>query len=130
MNIIRSAAAATVLVGSVLGMSTVLPAGAAGAQSTQSDCGNITCTIRLDRAQTRSARDKSWLVGAGSGLICAPLNVAGTVCAGVIALVATDIAVDAGTYYENGNCIGIRVIPHGLTFAGTTEVTRGTYNCA
>ncbi|MFG1797513.1 hypothetical protein [Nocardia sp. NPDC049149] len=132
MKIVKRAIAISVLMASAFGMSTVLPAGVAAADPTQSDCGNITCTVRLDRAQTRNARDRSWLVGAGSGLICVGLGGAGrTVCAGVIALVATDIAVNAGRYYEDGNCIGIRLLQHtNLTYAGTTEVTRGTYNCA
>jgi hypothetical protein len=95
----------------------------------QGDCGIVTCTVRLDRAQTRNARDAGWLIAAAGG-ICAAFS-AGTlliVCAAAIAPVAVVIAVAAGRYYEAGNCLGIRFGRVGGA-GWPVQVTRYTYNC-
>lgn len=95
----------------------------------QGDCGIISCTVRLDRAATRNARDAGWLIGAAGGP-CAVIS-AGTlaiVCGAAIAPAAVVLAVAAGRDYENGNCLGIRFYVAGGV-GWPTEVKRNTYNC-
>jgi hypothetical protein len=95
----------------------------------QADCGWVTCTIRLDRASTRNARDAAWLISA-AGAFCAFAGPGAAVCAAAIIPPAVTLAVAAGRYYENGNCLGIRFSkPPIPSVAWPTEVKHGSYNC-
>ena len=96
----------------------------------QGDCGYITCTVRLDRAQTRNASDASWII-TGFAAACSVLGgLTGLLCAAAIAPGAVALAVAAGRFYENGNCIGARFYLNViLPVAWPVEVRRGTYNC-
>ena len=111
---------------------TVAPPAAPPANTSwvQGDC-RFTCTIRIDRAQTRNARDASWIIGAAAGA-CAIVS-AGTlalVCGASVAPAAVVLAVAAGRFYENGNCLGIRFLPTPpVSPAWPVEVRKGTYNC-
>ncbi|MSO86620.1 MAG: hypothetical protein EXQ71_03745 [Acidimicrobiia bacterium] len=103
--------------------------------SFQGDCGTVTCTVRLDRAQTKNARDASQLVGAAA-TICGVLS-GGTlaiVCGAAILPASIVLATFAGRYYGDGNCLGIRFnkypVPPLVTFVGwPTQVKYGEYNC-
>lgn len=98
----------------------------------QGDCGWVTCTVRLSRGATRNARDASWIIGAAAGA-CGVLS-GGTlavVCGAAIAPASVVLAVAAGRYYEDGNCLGIRFTKTPpATAAWPVSVKRGSYNCA
>lgn len=102
----------------------------------QGDCGDVTCTVRLDRAQTKNARDVGGLIAIAGGL-CAAVS-GGTLaaaCAAAVAPAAGVLAVAANRYYDNGNCLGVRFIkyplpwPFPVVVAWPTEVKFGDYNC-
>ena len=97
--------------------------------SFQGDCGYVTCTLRFNRARTRDARDAAWIIGAVGGA-CAVVS-AGTlaiVCGAAVAPAAVVLAVAAGRYYEDGDCLKIKFsIAGGLAWPG--RVDHGDYNC-
>jgi hypothetical protein len=97
----------------------------------QGDCGWFTCTIRLNRAATRSARDAGWLISAAAGM-CAVLasGPGAVVCGAAVAPAAVGLAVFAGRYWEEGNCLGIKLThPPIPPRAWPSKVRRGKYNC-
>jgi hypothetical protein len=94
------------------------------------DCGIVTCTARLDRAQTRNARDAAWIASVGAGFCTfIPVPPAAAACAITVLAATVTFAVAAGRYYENGNCLGIRVSRVGGP-VWPVEVGRGSFNCA
>lgn len=95
----------------------------------QGDCGIVSCTARLDRAATRNARDASWLIGAAAA-ICgvASGGALAIVCAAGVAPASVVLAVAAGRYYENGNCLAIKYYVVGGA-GWPSEVKKGQYNC-
>jgi hypothetical protein len=105
----------------------------------QADCGNISCTVRLDRATTRTVRDASQVVLLGASIcgyiataVGGPLAAAAAAaCALAIAPAAVVISIAAARYYENGNCLQLKVFPNPVTGAVTVpgEVKKGTRNC-
>jgi hypothetical protein len=103
----------------------------------QGDCGIVTCTIRFDRAWTKRIRDFGGDAGLIAGAIAtAAASVAGPVgaavgaAAGVIVGVRANIfSTQAGDFYSNGNCFGVKFPPI-VQLGWGTQVTRGTYNCA
>jgi hypothetical protein len=115
---------------------TVFSAGVAhadGHKTFQGDCGRLTCTVRVDRAQTRNARDAGGVIGIAAG-VCGVFS-AGTlaiVCGGAIAPAAGVIALAANRYYEQGDCLAIKFTKPGLPgpqLAWPASVKRGTRNC-
>jgi hypothetical protein len=114
----------------------VLSAGSAQADdhhTFQGDCGRITCTVRIDRAQTRNARDVGGIIGIAAGA-CGVFS-AGTlavVCGAAVAPAAGVIALAANRFYEQGDCLAIKFTKPGLPgpqLAWPTSVKRGTRNC-
>lgn len=114
----------------------VIPATAAQASTPfQSDCGTVTCTVRLDRAQTRNARDASALIGMAAG-VCGVIT-AGTfavACGAAVAPAAGVLALAAARFYEQGDCLQIKFTkypgPAGVRAAWPGAVKRGTRNCS
>jgi Na+/proline symporter len=110
-----------------------LPSGSRVSSSTfQGDCSWVTCTIRLNRAATRNARDASWLIGAAAGACAVVTEGAGAVvCGAAIAPAAVTLAVAAGRYYESGRCLGIKFThPPVPSVAWPSSVKYGTRNCS
>ncbi|MCG7284807.1 hypothetical protein MHY85_02325 [Cellulomonas sp. ACRRI] len=105
--------------------------------SFQGDCGIVTCTIRFDRAWTKKIRDFGGDAGAIAGAIATaatavagPVGAAVGAAAGVIVGVRAHIfSTQAGDFYSNGNCFGVKFPPI-VQLGWGTQVTRGTYNCA
>jgi hypothetical protein len=96
----------------------------------QADCGWITCTIRLNRATTRNARDAGWLISA-AGVFCGFAGPGAAVCAAAIIPPSVTLAVFAGRYWEEGNCLGIRFSrPPIPSVAWPVRVKHGSYNCS
>ena len=100
----------------------------------QGDCGRLTCTVRLDRAQTRNARDAGAVIGlAAGGCGALSLGVLSPVCAAAVAPVAGVVAVAAARFYEQGDCLQIKVAKiapaGGVPPALPGAVRRGTRNC-
>jgi hypothetical protein len=100
----------------------------------QADCGNVTCTVRFDRAQTRNARDAGAVIGIAAGA-CGVFS-AGTlavVCGGAVAPAAGLVALAAARFYEQGDCLQIKFTKHpgpgGARAAWPGAVKRGTRNC-
>jgi hypothetical protein len=97
--------------------------------SLQADCGWATCTIRLDQATTRNAREAGWLI-ATSAALCSPIGgVGAAVCGFAVGFSAVEIAVFAGRYYEAGNCIQLKVTKSWPPAWWPGSVRRGTRNC-
>lgn len=104
----------------------------------QGDCGYVTCTIRFDRAWTKRMRDYGGDFGLVEGAVVTaasavggPVGAAVGAAAGVIVGVRAHMySTQAGDFYANGNCFGIK-FPAGVPGLGWgTQVTWGTYNCA
>jgi hypothetical protein len=97
--------------------------------SFQGDCGYTTCTLRFNRARTRDARDASWLISAAAGACgVATGGTLALVCGAAIAPAAVVIAVAAGRYYEDGDCLKIKFpVIGGIAWPG--RVKHGDYNC-
>ena len=106
---------------------------AAGHQTFQGDCGRVTCTVRLDRAQTRNARDAGGVIGIAAG-VCGVFS-GGTlalVCGAAVAPAAGVIGLAANRFYEQGDCLQIKFTKPGLPgprLAWPGSVKRGTRNC-
>ena len=100
-------------------------------QPTQADCGYITCTIRLDRALTRDARDFAWYAAPAMALICSKLGPYALICEAAAVTAGVALSVQANRYYEVGNCVSIRFGLNALPPlpAWAVEVRYGTYNC-
>jgi hypothetical protein len=98
----------------------------------QGDCGWVTCTLRLNRAATRNARDAGWLIAAAAGACGVVTSGAGAVvCGAAIAPAAVTLAVFAGRYYEDGDCLGIKFThPPVPSVAWPSRVKHGSYNCS
>lgn len=99
----------------------------------QGDCGNISCTLRLDHAQTKNARDASGIIELAAGA-CTVIGgpVATIMCSAAIAPQAGILAIAANRFDGNGNCLGIRFSLYTGAFgypAYPVEVKAGTYNC-
>jgi hypothetical protein len=94
-------------------------------------CGWFTCTVRLNRAATRNARDASWIIGAAAGACGAvTAGTASIVCAAAIAPAAVVMAVAAGRYYEAGRCLAINFAHPPLpSIAWPSSVKHGDHNC-
>ncbi|MGK5680265.1 hypothetical protein [Actinoplanes sp. URMC 104] len=90
--------------------------------------------MRIDRAQTRNARDAGAVIGIAAGA-CGVFS-AGTlavVCGGAVAPAAGLLALAASRYYEQGDCLQIKFTkypgPAGVRAAWPGAVKRGTRNC-
>jgi hypothetical protein len=112
----------------------VSPPPAQASSPFQGDCGTITCTVRLDRAQTRNARDAGAVIGIVAGA-CASVSL-GTlapVCGAAVAPAAAITALAAARFYEQGDCLQIKFSkvpgPGGVPVAIPGSVRRGTRNC-
>lgn len=101
--------------------------------SFQGDCGDLTCTVRLDRAQTKNARDVGAIIGIAAGAC-------GAVSAGTLALVcgasaapsAGAISVAANRVYDDGDCIQFKFLKAPVNPpppAVPGRVKHGTRNC-
>lgn len=96
--------------------------------SFQSDCGYVTCTLRFNRAKTAQARNASYLVLAAATVCGAFSGPVALLCGAAIAPAAGVIAFAAGTYYDGGDCLKIKISK--ATGAGWPErLKHGTYNC-
>ncbi|MEZ4358921.1 MAG: hypothetical protein R3B48_01990 [Kofleriaceae bacterium] len=102
----------------------------AAARSLQHDCGIVTCTIRLNRAWTKRAQSASAITSIASSA-CALIALPPGVIACKAALTGIGLVVSnrAKTYYNAGNCIGIRYarVPSGPGYP--VQVKRNSYNC-
>jgi hypothetical protein len=101
----------------------------------QGDCGWVTCTIRLDRAQTRNARDAGAVIGIAAGACgAASAGTLALVCGAAVAPAAGIIAVAAARFYEQGDCLQFKFLkypPAGVVqLAVPGSVKRGTRNCS
>lgn len=100
----------------------------------QGDCGHLTCTVRLDRAQTRNARDAGAIIGIAAG-VCGAVSLGSLspVCAVAIAPTAGITAIAAARFYEQGDCLQFKISkfrgPNGLPLVMPGSVKRGTRNC-
>lgn len=103
----------------------------------QADCGIVTCTVRLDRATT-----KSWSnYGGDVGKMVASLAALGAAFGGAVGIAVSGAAAviigvrfdvfsrQAADYYSNGNCFGIKFPAVNYGAGWGTQVTRGTFNC-
>ncbi|MFC7533231.1 hypothetical protein [Actinoplanes sp. GCM10030250] len=115
-------------------MVVISPPAAQASPPFQGDCGHLTCTVRIDRAQTRNARDAGAVIGIAAGA-CGVFS-AGTlavVCGGAVAPAAGLLALAAARYYEQGDCLQIKFTkypgPGGVRAAWPGAVKRGTRNC-
>jgi hypothetical protein len=132
---VRRAVAATMVAPVATGLMLVISAPSAEASPPfQGDCGSLTCTVRLDRAQTRNARDAGAVIGIVAGA-CASVSL-GTlapVCGAAIAPAAGITALAAARFYEQGDCLQIKFSkipgPGGLPVGIPGSVRRGTRNC-
>jgi hypothetical protein len=94
-------------------------------------CGWVHCTMRLNRAATRNARDAGWLITFAAGA-CGVVTggAAAVACAAAIAPAAGVVAVFAGRYYVAGNCLAINFThPPFPPVAWPSQVKRHDHNC-
>lgn len=94
-------------------------------------CGWVNCTMRLNRAATRNARDAGWIIPFAAGA-CGVVTggAAAVACAAAIAPAAGLLAVFAGRYYEAGNCLAIKFThPPFPPAAWPSQVKRHSHNC-
>ncbi|MFN8018785.1 MAG: hypothetical protein U0P45_11760 [Acidimicrobiales bacterium] len=98
--------------------------------SFQGDCGYVTCTLRLNRARTRDARDAGWIIAAAGGA-CAVMSAGAlaVVCGAAVAPAAVVLAVAAGRYYEDGDCLKIKFSVTPGSSAWPERLEHGDYNC-
>ena len=101
--------------------------------SYQGDCGYVSCTLRFNRARTRDARDASLLIGLSAtacGFLTGP---AAPACAVAIGLQAGAIAVFANRFYEQGDCLKLKLPLSDLfspvPVAIPQSLDHGSYNC-
>lgn len=97
----------------------------------QGSCGWFTCTIRLSRGATRNARDAAWIIGAAGGACgVVTAGAAAIVCGAAIAPGAVVLAVAAGRFYEEGDCLAINFTHPPLpSIAWPSRVEKRRYNC-
>jgi hypothetical protein len=93
------------------------------------------CTLRFNRDMTRRARNAAQLAGSLGGTACAgvPLPQVKGVCAAVIAATAGVLATAASNYYEDGDCLGIKIIANPIVqpaVAVPVRVKHGDHNCS
>lgn len=94
----------------------------------ETNCGIVSCKLYFDRAQTRNARDFWWLTGAGASACFFLSGPAAPVCAVAIAAQAGAINAYAGRYYEEGNCVKLKVFVTGGPIIPERH-KRGERNC-
>lgn len=94
----------------------------------QANCGWTSCTLRLDRAQTRNARDAA-AVGMILGSACFLTGAAAGWCGFAVAISVGPIALAAARVYESGNCLSVTFNYFGGHSLPLGSVKRGTYNC-
>jgi hypothetical protein len=96
----------------------------------EGSCGLFTCTVRLNRPATRNARDASWVISTAAsmcGFIPPPGNI---ICGAAVAAGAVIVAVAAGRFYEQGDCLAINFNHPPLPSAAwPSKVSRGDHNC-
>ena len=98
--------------------------------SFQGDCGYVTCTLRLNRAMTKNARDAGAIIGIAAGACATFSGPVAIVCGAAIAPAAGITAVLAARYYDDGDCIKFKFYPVPPTGAAIPErLDHGTYNC-
>lgn len=112
----------------------VVPASQAVVSSAAIDtsCGVLPpeCIVRLDRATSRRARDAQQLGGSLPVAICASVPGPGTACAIAIGLAAQTLAKVASNYYEDGDCLGLRIRLFPNPIPTPERVKRGEHNCS
>ena len=134
LSLRRTAASAMTTLLATGAMVVFSPPAAQASPPFQGDCGHLTCTVRLDRAQTRNARDAYAVIGIAAGA-CGAIS-AGTLavaCGAAVAPSAGLLALAAARFYEQGDCLQIKFTKHpgpaGVRAAWPGAVKRGTRNC-
>ena len=104
----------------------------AAAEAVDVSCGVLPpkCTARLNRAQTRTARDAGAVAGVIAGVICAEVPGPGTPCTIALGGAATVLALSAGRFYEDGDCLGVEIMLAPVPLATPMRVKRGDHNCS
>ncbi|MCW7991524.1 hypothetical protein XF35_41610 [Streptomyces platensis subsp. clarensis] len=82
----------------------------------------MTGTLYLNRNETRNARDAGYIVALGAAVCSA----AGGICM-PIAAQAGGIAIAAGRYYEEGNCVKLKIIGPTLKPERQKRAAKGCY---
>lgn len=96
--------------------------------SYQGDCGYVTCTVRFNRAKTLEASKTAQFLSL-IGTACSALGPAAGVPCGLAATAeALYISYQAGEYYDDGDCLKIKVSPGAVT-AWPQRLEHGDYNC-
>jgi hypothetical protein len=114
----------------------VAPASQAAALSEAFDtsCGLLPpkCTLRLNRATTRRARNAAALAGTIAAGACDPVDIPGwqTACRTVIGLSVGGLVLAASNYYEDGDCLGIEILIGPVPIASPQRVKHGDHNCS
>jgi hypothetical protein len=90
------------------------------------------CTLRLNRATTRRARNAAVLAGSIAAGACDPVDIPGlqTVCRTVIGVSVGALALAASNYYEDGDCLGIEILAGPVPIASPVRVKHGDHNCS
>jgi len=98
----------------------------------EASCGLLppNCTVRLNRATTRNARDTAQLAGPIATAACALVPGPGAICAAVIGGGAAGLAVIATRYYEDGDCLALKIMPAPTPLVSPERVKRGEHNCS
>ncbi len=98
------------------------------ASAFEANCGIISCKLYFDRAQTRNARDFWWLIGVGASACFFLSGPAAPICAVAVAAQAGSINAYAGRFYEDGDCIKLKVFISGPPIIPERH-KRGVRNC-
>jgi hypothetical protein len=90
------------------------------------------CTLRLNRATTRRARNAATLAGTIAAGACDPVDIPTfqTVCRSLIGLSVGGLVLAASNYYEDGDCLGIELLVAPVPVASPVRVKHGDHNCS
>ena len=91
------------------------------------------CTVRLNRSMTRRARDAAGFAGSVGTAACSEISlpVVTRVCTGLVIVSAGTLATAATNYYEDGDCLAIKISPLPPPGSALPErVKHGDHNCS
>lgn len=103
----------------------------------QGDCGIITCTVRFDRARSKSLGNYGGdynavitLLAAGIGSLGGPPAAIALGALGALAAArVTTLSKQAKDFYGNGNCFGYKFTKLSTAAGWGTQVKKNTFNC-